>query len=392
MNCRSLEKWVWEQGVTNLPAAAVAHASGCVGCRTLIEEVRLLDRSVGVTIVPEPSEEYWDAMALRISRRLADPTDRVIELTATTPIWRRVLIRVWAPTAAAALLAVIAAQRPGTVSQAPRYSIQELDARVQSLTKSGQVLSDSRIETSTEAPQHDFRAEIPSLDLTPGVRLQTDSREQSPVPSLPSMSSELAGATDGQTDGVDLAPGGGMTQSAPMTREDSDEVWPDRQVTIVGEVDSNSRTSIADDIRLANQDPFGAYERHMAVAEQGLESVATLSSPGRLLDGPSSPTIRGSERLTPAEQMRRFDEVSELRQLIARLEAVPSSSRAMSQWSQWTTAWFRLGMLTDRTEVIDSAITAVNYFQSNVPVDTAAVSDWQNRKTQLINRRALLGD
>jgi hypothetical protein len=128
----------------------------------------------------------------------------------------------------------------------------------------------------------------------------------------------------------------------------------------------------------------------MAESGQGLESVGTFATPGRLMEGPSTATARGSERLTPAEQMRRFDEIAELRELIVRLENVPASSRAMSQWTQWSTAWYRLGMLSDQGAVLDSAVTAVGYFLATVPVDSTATAEWQVRRTHLENRRESL--
>lgn len=389
VNCRSLEKWVWQEGVGNLPAGAVAHASGCANCRALIDQIRLLDRSVGTTIVPEPGGEYWESLTARISQRIADPSDRVIELVPHAPAWRRLLTRVWAPTAAVALLAVIAAQKPGTLNSSRVFSVEELDQRVESLTRKAEPSTLSEASDAGTSGDSKFRAaRMPSPDT------QASTRPNQTVPTAPQYAVPEQTERSARADGGSVPSAGVsnpvITGAAPKSVEDNDEVWPERQVTIVGEVDSNSRKAISDDGRLAAQDPFGAYERHMAVAEQGLESVGTLSTPGRLLDGPTAPTMRGSERLTPAEQMRRFDEVSELRQLIARLEEVPSTSRAMSQWTQWSTAWFRLGMLTDQSAVVDSAITAVNYFQSNVPVDPAVAVEWQNRKTQLVNRRALL--
>jgi hypothetical protein len=159
----------------------------------------------------------------------------------------------------------------------------------------------------------------------------------------------------------------------------------------MGAVDSNSPAEpLSDDKRLAAQDPFGAYERQMAGAEHGLESAGVLASPGRLLDGPASSQSRGSERLTPAEQMRRFDEMAELRQLITRLEEIPVTSRAMSQWTQWSTAWYRLGILSDQSAVVDSAITAVEFFSSTVPVDATTAAEWQVRKSHLVSRRSAM--
>jgi hypothetical protein len=159
----------------------------------------------------------------------------------------------------------------------------------------------------------------------------------------------------------------------------------------MGKVDSNSPNEPStDDRQLAAQDPFGSYERQMADAGESFESLNTFATPGRLLEAPAAAPVRGPEQLTPAEQMRRFDEMAELRELIERLESVPPSSRAMSQWTQWTTAWYRLGMLSDQSRVLDSALVAVGYFQSTVPVDSVTASEWQVRRSHLENRRSVL--
>lgn len=391
MNCRSLEKWVWRDGVANLPAAAVEHASGCPECRTLIEQVRLLDRSIGATVVPDPSAEYWDAMATRIARRITDPTDQVIELVPSVPAWRRLVIRAWAPTMAVALLAVVASQ---DVTVTPsRYALDEVELK-------GRV---AELSTPRETPKVESdeaalasRSDGRSVANKPAAGLETPSDLAGATASQnvfrgsdADRARQSTGATSPALSIPDQTPT--MAAHSQSSSEVADQVWPDRQVTIMGAVDSNSPAKPqSDDKRLAAQDPFGAYERQMAQSEPGLESAGTFASPGRLLDGPASAQSRGSERLTPAEQMRRFDEIAELRQLIARMEEVPESSRAMSQWTQWSTAWYRLGMLSDQPTVIDSAITAVEYFSKTVPVDETTSAEWQTRKTHLENRRSTL--
>lgn len=391
MNCRSLEKWVWQEGVGNLPAAAVEHASGCPECRTLIEQVRLLDRSIGATVVPDPSADYWDAMATRIARRISDPTDQVIELAPSVPAWRRLVIRAWAPTMAVALLAVIASQ---DVTVAPsRYVLDEsvLKEKVAALSTPRESL---RVESEEFAlatrPGNESVARKPAAGIAAptGVTGAQASRDVSKDSDADRVRLS-AGTAQPTVSAPDQTPT--MAAHSESSPEVADQVWPDRQVTIMGAVDSNSPAKPqSDDKRLAAQDPFGAYERQMAQTESGLESAGTFASPGRLLDGPASAQSRGSERLTPAEQMRRFDEIAELRQLIARMEEVPETSRAMSQWTQWSTAWYRLGMLSDQPTVIDSAITAVEYFSKTVQFDETTSAEWQTRKTHLENRRSTL--
>src|SRR3970040_2208036 len=137
MNCRNLEKWVWQEGAGNLPAAAVKHASGCSDCRALIEHVRLLDRSVGSSLIPEPGDAYWDAMCERIAHGLDHPADRVIELVPYIPAWRRLVARVWAPTVAVALLAVLAGQRTLVTTPVRVLDQDEIGERMAALSSPG---------------------------------------------------------------------------------------------------------------------------------------------------------------------------------------------------------------------------------------------------------------
>lgn len=397
MNCQSVENWLWREGAGNLPAAAAEHASKCTDCRNLIEQVRILDRSVGSSIVPEPGDAYWQSMRERVAQSLDRPTDRVIEMFPQVPAWRRWVARVWAPAVGVALLAVVASQRSLEVQPVKVLTADRIADRVSELANAGPKVEEVMSERDAVTPRMAQPSEGQELagEVTP--------------PSAPSAAPEKMSTAEAASrsewvakEPVGLKEMARPTQPAPESAlasndeakdSDGDEVWPERQVTIMGLVDSNGPNKLLkEDPRLASQDPFGAYEREMAESGQGLESAGTFASPGRLLDGPAAPTIRGSERLTPAQQMRRFDEISELRELIGRLEDVPAASRAMSQWTQWSTAWYRLGMLAEQTPVVDSALMAVGYFLQTVPLDANAGTEWAARKSHLETRRANLKD
>lgn len=387
MNCRGLEKWVWQEGAGNLPAGAVEHAAACPDCRMLIEQVRLLDRSVGASVTPDPDAVYWDALAQRIALRLDQPPDRVVELVPALPAWRRLVARTWAPAMAVALLAVIASQKTTTAPSIDSFNLARVPERMAKLSSPGSsstgesdqsIAATNRARSDSETRRgFGSKQDVVSAPSLAARSIQEKSEAGRTAYMLPETPQSKMASTEPTN-----------TQLKPATSGDLDKVWPDRQVIIMGQVDSNSpNPPLDDDGRLAGQDPFGAYERQMADAEQGVESAGTFASPGRLLDGPTATASRGSERLTPAEQMRRFDEMAELHELIGRLESVPESSRAMSQWTQWSTAWYRLGMLSHQTTVLDSAITAVGYFQALVPMDSASQAEWLVRKTHLQNRR-----
>lgn len=347
----------------------------------------MLDRSIGATVTPDPSDAYWDAMALRIAARLDHTTDRVIQIVPAIPTWRRLVGRVWAPTMALALVALVASQKTTTGPSLDSIGLAQVPEKIAKLN----TVRDFAFRESDPVPNSQSTARSES-----NYRLGTVP-EKRDLPQSPA--SAVHAKPAGEADrGYAAAP----TQTPPTmaaaeptiaSRERSDQnstddVWPERQVIIMGQVDSNSPNApLADDRRMAGQDPFGAYERQMADAEQGVESVSTFASPGRLLDGPTTSQSRGSERLTPAEQMRRFDEMAELYELIEKLETIPESSRAMSQWTQWSTAWYRLGMLSQQPSVLDSALTAVGYFQTVVPMDSASHAEWLVRKSHLSTRR-----
>ena len=391
MNCRNVEKWIWQEGAGNLPSAAIEHASGCPDCRTLIEQVRLLDRSVGASFVPDPGDVYWEAMRERISRRLDQPVDHVVELVPRVVGWRRILAHAWAPTMAVVLLAVIASQR---TLVAPPVQSGDTDELTDQVSKKSSSSFAAHQGVARPEESSTFQPSTPSGSggLTAGERARSISKPATHARAAAPTSQELAKSESSALSGITVPQSrySDAVLDQPKSTE-PESLWPERQVTIMGEVDSNSPNEPSiDERRLAVQDPFGAYERQMALQEQGLESVSTFATPGRLMEAPPALLSRGSERLTPAEQMRRFDEIAELHDLIARLEGVPASSRAMSQWTQWTTAWYRLGMLSEQSLVLDSAITAVGFFQTTVPVDSVTAAEWQVRRTHLENRRAVI--
>ncbi|HWO57229.1 MAG TPA: hypothetical protein VNN55_06655 [bacterium] len=389
MNCRGVENWVWKEGAGNLPAAVVEHAAACPGCRALIEEVRLLDRSVAAMPVPEPGEDYWNYMREQVARRLDAPVTTVISLEPATPRWQRILTRVWAPALAVVLVAVVANQRALVTTESVHIlSEAELQSRVKALAQAPNSSEFANLEETAPATE-------PSATALAPVRRQTESALRT-APAPYAAGATTAAEPELATGPVDVPASSSAEPTMAIADRrgttPSETLWPDRQVMIMGQVDSNApdQKSSSDDGRLAAQDPFGAYERQMALADQGFETAGAASTPTRLLEGPAAAPSRGSERLTTAEQMRRFDEIAELRELIARLETVPPSSRAMSQWSQWSTAWYRLGMLSDQQVVVDSAIVAVDYFTRTVPGDSATAREWQNRRTHLENRRTAL--
>jgi hypothetical protein len=288
---------------------------------------------------------------------------------------------------AVALLAVVASQRTTIAPSPSALDVASVQARIATLSKPGSSVGQS--QQLADGTHEGIAKDESGVRNRASVSASSDAGQavKKSAPEL-AISNGLRGAAPAESHATNSAsaPSSSERDIAPLAT--SDEVWPERQVIIMGQVDSNSPTApLADDRRMAGQDPFGAYERQMADAEQGVESVSTFASPGRLLDGPTASAARGSERLTPAEQMRRFDEVAELHELIDRIEDVPESSRAMSQWTQWSTAWYRLGMLSHQPTILDSAIAAVGYFQSTVPMDSAANAEWLVRKAHLENRR-----
>ena len=387
MSCNKLENWVMTEGAGNLPSALMEHAATCEKCRRLIEEVRVLDRSISGLTLPDPGESYWEALPRRIADRLDEPMT-VISWELARPVWRRVVSRVWAPAVAIAFLAVIASRQsmdsvsPKAVAPHVQYSTAPSDVKRELSTPAEGALPAGKEVTGGQKAGAAAQNNAAGMRAQPPQHAQLRALEESgPGKSKSSIAKdELPNPVEAPT----------LAAQAPSTNAPSDDVWPERQVTIMGKVDSNLPAQpLSDEKQLATQDAYSTYERQMAQSEQGAETAGTFATPGRLMAG-SAPAVigRGSEGLTPVDKMRQFDEMAELHDLISRLGAVPAASRTASQWTQLSTAWFRLGMISDRPGVIDSALAAVSGYMVNGILDSTQLREWDSRKTQLEHRRS----
>jgi hypothetical protein len=390
MSCSKLESWVMAEGAGNLPSALMEHAAACERCRRLIEDVRVLDRTLSGLSLPDPGESYWEALPRRIANRLDEPMT-VVSWESRPPAWQRVVSRVWAPAVAIALLAVIASRQsldtvsPTTVSTAaPHVSVSPQPGRQLPIPANGVLRS---YDDATVNPQSGSAARnnTPALKAQPSPRSALrngDGSSYAGSGSAGTAKKELSSPVESPTVAVHTPPVSGPAE----------DVWPERQITIMGKVDSNlPAQSLSDEKQLTTQDAYSTYERQMAQAEQGTETAGTFGTPGRLMAG-SSPAVvgRGGEGQTPVDKMRQFDEMAELHDLIARLGTIPAASRTTSQWTQLSTAWFRLGMISDHPGVIDSALAAVTGYMVNGVLDSTQLREWDTRKTQLENRRRTL--
>jgi hypothetical protein len=179
-------------------------------------------------------------------------------------------------------------------------------------------------------------------------------------------------------------------ESQPTTTSTDSQVWPERQIISLGEVSSDSPGQLVEDEGgLAEQGSFGAYERLMARADHGPETAGVHHMPGRLLEGPRLRRQDGfTDSETPAEAMRRFDRIRELRQMIGELQAIPVADRTADQANQLPALWYQLGVITGETTLVDSAIQVMEHQVALSSGDDA--NQWISRRDELIARKSQL--
>jgi hypothetical protein len=175
-------------------------------------------------------------------------------------------------------------------------------------------------------------------------------------------------------------------EAATGTPGDS-EGWPQRQITVLGQIQTDTpQPPVPDERGLETQDAFIAYERE--TARRDTEGAGALPVPGPLLEGPGQLTPGGyPDTQSPAEEMRRLDEIAELRQLIGRIEAVPADQRGATDRAQYAALWYRLGIITSEAVVVDSALSAVQTYTATL-TDEGAIQEWTIKQQRLRSRLA----
>jgi hypothetical protein len=391
MRCRAFKKWIWRNGAAELPPNLAAHLDGCDACREFCSEVRTLDLALAKDPTPDPGELYWEDFGPRLARRLEGGYQPTVVLIPQSGGWAR-WVRRWVPVVGVAFLAVLMGRT--VIDEQPPGVGSESDVAVQRslLTAPGMIDPDQTpggaLDGQLEARQNLEAPASSSIEvdvsLQPRITPGQDAASTEPAATMSPvvadhaerstsrLNAELADASSGVATGADT------------------EVWPERQVISLGEVSTETPSQLSgDEGRLAEQGSYGSFERRMAHSGLASETAGVHHMPGRLLDGPRLQRPPGfADGQSPAEAMRRFDEVRELRAMIGELSSVPVAMRGEEERTRLSTLWYRLGAITAETVLLDSAIQVLNEYIETLPADTRG--EWSSRRDQLLGRRELL--
>jgi hypothetical protein len=398
MSCRVLRTWVWRQGADALPAPLEDHVARCSRCRSLVESVRLLDQTVVESAEGDPGAPYWESFPVRVQRQLQAPSQVTVRVTPARPRWRWVWN--WAPAVGVAVLALLIGREVIRERTAPVVTETEVPV-VREAGTPATALATPTGEMATPSGARPDATRVPGPKRSAerrGAALAERSSErpgtQMTQPSVPGMA-KLSAPTTGQSptaSEVGQSPEGAGTQPAqPLRSTDEGRVWPERQVTIMGQVATDTpRQPLADERGPAAQGAFGAYERQMAQGGAGTETTGIFAVPGRLLEAPRHPTPAGfADSQSPAEAMRRFDEIAELRRSIGRIQALAPADRSAADQAQLPAFWYRLGMITGETMLVDSAIQIAGGYLSTLS-DPQTLGEWAVKRDRLVSRRAAM--
>ncbi|MEW5702895.1 MAG: hypothetical protein AB1792_11800 [Candidatus Zixiibacteriota bacterium] len=371
--------------------------SVCPWCREFVESVRLLDRAISEDPDCEPGALYWETLPARVQRRLVDGRQVTIRPTPSRLRWNWAWG--WAPATAVAVLAFVIGR--GIVREYSTPPLMESEVPViRAVDTPAEEPSATGAKTATPEPaQPDATRTRASTRLAEGPKLsspeaQVEKTESpSPKPAMPSAPSTDGGTppVTSATDAVPPEQGSVVADRPTAMHQDEGRVWPKRQVTIVGQIAPDTPGQpVADELGPAAQGAFSAYERQMQ-GYVGSETAGTFPAPGPLLEAPRHPVPAGfADSQSPAEAMRRFDEMADLRRQIGEIQAMAPLDRSDSDQARLAALWFRLGMICQETALVDSAIQVVEEYLE-VADDSGGSSEWANRRTRLQERRVSMG-
>lgn len=400
MLCRKITKWVLSHGAEGIPAHWRAHTEQCVECRRLIAQVAALDGALAVDDVPDPGVAYWEGLAPSVARRIEAVRDRRAA-RSLSPRWS--WVGRWAPAIGVAALAILIARElsvPPTVS-VPMDTDPTVTARVPTPETidgdAGQILTD-------EAGIPDASRVSPDLVREPdrpAIRASSEpapaARQESAPPASTAGRDRVPGTQSTAPSSVsDTRPGGSVAglpdpqevRSSAAPAVSDTPVWPDRRVTIMGEIDSSRLRGTSEDTRLAEQGAEAVSEKIAGYTSSSAETVGALPPPNRI---ESPQAFRAAGPLdTPnvAETMRRLDELQDLRRQVGIIQAIAPQDRTPEQNEKLCAMWYRVGMIAPQTALVDSAIVQLG--QCLQVLDARERGTWEDRSSQLRNRRATL--
>jgi len=389
MKCGRIKRWILRNGGDELPAEWRDHVAECEACRVALAQVQALDSALGDGLVPEPGEAYWDAFAPSVARRIDDLSRSSRPASeAVRPSW----LKTWIPAVGAAALALLIA-RELVMDPRPR-PVMENDVPVAVQKSADQPTKDNTAPeiaiTATPVEEgRSFRRQ-PSQsgddnETQPGRDLATDEAGTGEHAEL----SETPG-TSGRAhvpDVLNPSPVESEAETAMGSSADDAQVWPDRRVTKMGEVDSDqTRQAVDAEGDLSELGTPTLADKAFGYSSEGAETSATLPLMGRLEAPRTYRASRAPDSQSPMDAMRRFDELRELRAHIVTLTAISPDTRTPEQNRELCAIWYRMGTITDNALVLDSAIQQLDKCLQTLDVPDS--DEWQAKSEQLTARRA----
>jgi hypothetical protein len=367
MSCRRINRWVLRNGTEGIPSEWRDHIDSCPKCRTLVTQIHSLDGALGQTAFPDPGEAYWAAFAPQVARRLEAATaSRPIQVPVGRPIWARL----WAPAIVVAALTFFIGRDLYLRRQTPSFLEKDVPVATMGTQQSaepaqktpsvviGQKSDSPKLQpapptTPGESPRSNGSGATPSTRERPEVRAAAGKASGS----VPTSANELANgnAPSGSQASATFTQPSDLAARPPSAADT--KVFPERRVTIMGEIAADTEKKTREDERgLPGQGPHGLSERGFVDGAPSAETVRTLHSPERL-EGPQLRAAAGaSDSQSLAEAMRRLDQLAELRPQIAAIQAIDPSLRTPEQNRELCALWYRVGILATDRPLIDSAL------------------------------------
>jgi hypothetical protein len=157
----------------------------------------------------------------------------------------------------------------------------------------------------------------------------------------------------------------------------------------MGEIAADTEKKAREDDRgLPGQGPHGLSERGYVDGAPSAETVGTLHPPERL----EAPQLRAApgfpDSQSPAEAMRRLDELAELRSQIAALQTIDPSLRTPAQNRELCALWYRVGTLAVDRPLVDSALQQLRPCLR--AADQSESAEWKRKTDQLLEKLSKL--
>jgi hypothetical protein len=157
----------------------------------------------------------------------------------------------------------------------------------------------------------------------------------------------------------------------------------------MGEIAADTERNAREDERgLPGQGPHSLSERGYVDGAPGAETSRAFHAPERL-EAPQWRAAPGfPDSQSPAEAMRRLDQLAELRNQIAILQAVDPSARTSAQNRELCALWYRIGTLAVERPLVDSALQQLGACLRTA--DQSDSAEWKTKTEQLTEKLSRL--